>query len=942
MDDTADDFALLWRHQLSIEPIYCAAPSPSDPGDIVYPGSDDELSRYERVEKRLRYEQQGCRYLDGKPLQILSASLSGPFDKASGWQNPWLPKQPSQPTESSSAAQHNIGRLQESSSIGEDETVSDSDDSMDCQVPSPNEHQELETPHDPSNSEKLSHIEAWAKGIHQSGLEKDEFWAPNQSLASRNTSCVKRRAAAGWLKRRGAKRPKTLSQSTGAASTPTPTLPPIPRRQPTKESAIARLPSSRSFELTTPSSSNDECRGSPRNNATEDEEADCSGSQAQRQGEEETDGVSVNTEMQFQSFADDSFCYRARQPKENTPPIVSSTGDARHLTQTETPASSHMEDAVMSSSHSDAARSSRNEPRMIAGQDHGFDGPIPMMSTLSTGGSPISHEPALFSEAHSVTTSFELLQNNALLRYSTRTAHSLDPQIHQEPSAISSFEATPADEVISEVPGIVHVPVPQTISEIKYGSNQGQTVQAEHVPISTTTPSLDDESTLIGDATEEELVLGDDKDTVNKFKDGSSSPLSSLAEFDDLTADEYFYQDAKISPQTNASHSISHEKGDLRMSTDAIVRPVRAADQLSGKQNERTASPKPVSSMTAASQPPASPEPSPAIRASQQSPWANEIDRFPTSLKTEVSISSQENEASHTSSAAIFDQSPLRHEASPFDHDTMPAFSPAEHKFIKSVLAGDQTTTGTTRDSLPTPNLQSTRQTTPEAEITIKSFAHFNFSSPEHSYAWPSTSTSRSILARGKRLSIRGSARSDRRVSFAPLPDEASGDSGNQPIERALRACSPPPLEAIDPDAEDVGGRFSNHFDTMNRRLNGEAPAPKLGFQQRFLPFSQEIAQSPSIGAYAEAFQDADALQANDQSIDESREDEMKEPQSPWQRQSQEVDAVDEVMANLDQFLDVWTVDKEIDKHRGQLDDGVEADNRSITDMDLLNGSGIW
>ncbi|KAI0161233.1 hypothetical protein GGR57DRAFT_454059 [Xylariaceae sp. FL1272] len=935
MDDTADD-STLWRHKLGMEPIYCAAPPPSDSDDIVHPGSDDELSRYDKVAKRLRYEHQACQYLDGKPLRILSASLHGPFDKASGWQNPWLPRQPSQPTESSSAAQHNIGSLEESSLTGEDETMPDSDDSMDCQVPSPNNGQELEPLYDPSNSEKRSHIEAWAHDIHQSGLEKDEFWAPNQSAANRNTSCVKRRPAVDWLKRRVAKRAKSSSQSTGAVSTPTPTLPPITWRRPTKESAIARLPSSRSFELTTPSSSNDEGRCSPRENAAEGKEADCPEPQAQLQGEQETDNAWIKAETEFKSYADESFCYRARQPKEDTPPIIPSTDDARHLTQTGTPMSSHMEDAVMSSSHSDAARSSKSEARIVAGQDHRLDGPIPMTSPLSTGVSPVSKKLAL-SEAHRVNPAFGLSQSNVL----NQTAHGFDPQTHEEP--MSCFEATTAGDATLENPGIedgAYVAVPQTISEVKYGSNVRQNVPAEHMPVPITTPSLDDESTLIGDAMEDEVVLECDKGSVKKLEDGSSSPLSSLAEFDDPTAD----WDGVFSPQKHASQcDVSLEKDDSDILMDDTARHIGTSEQLSDEQNEHTAFQKPASSPITVAQSPAPPEASPVIRASQQSPWAEEILRLPTMPKTEVSISRQEHEASRTSSAEISDQPPLGDQASSSVHETMPALSPAEPQFNHSVLFGEQTVTGTTRDSLTTPIVQNARQTTPEAEITIKSFAHFNFPSPEHTYAWPSASTSRSILASGKRSSIRESTRSLRRVSFAPLPDQEVGDDGDQLRERALRACSPPPLEAIDLDAEDVDGRYLNHFDTMNRRLNGEAPAPKLGFQQRLLPFSQDTPQSPSIGAYAEAFQEADALQSNAQNgFDERRETDSKPPQSPWQHQSQEVDAVAEVMGNLDQFLDVWTVDGEIHKHRAQLDDGAAPDNRLNTDMELLNGSGIW
>lgn len=60
------------------------------PEDILYPGSDDEADEGEREKKRVRIEDLGRQYLDGRPLFIQSAGLRGPFDQ--GWVNPWARK----------------------------------------------------------------------------------------------------------------------------------------------------------------------------------------------------------------------------------------------------------------------------------------------------------------------------------------------------------------------------------------------------------------------------------------------------------------------------------------------------------------------------------------------------------------------------------------------------------------------------------------------------------------------------------------------------------------------------------------------------------------------------------------------------------------------------------------------------------------------------------
>ncbi|KAL1840306.1 hypothetical protein VTJ49DRAFT_595 [Mycothermus thermophilus] len=81
------------------EPLYCEAHH--EPDDIVYHGSDDEAYD-DPAERRFRYELHARRFLEGKSPFILSASLRGPFDKASGWVNPWLrPKSSTSRTEQS-------------------------------------------------------------------------------------------------------------------------------------------------------------------------------------------------------------------------------------------------------------------------------------------------------------------------------------------------------------------------------------------------------------------------------------------------------------------------------------------------------------------------------------------------------------------------------------------------------------------------------------------------------------------------------------------------------------------------------------------------------------------------------------------------------------------------------------------------------------------------
>ncbi|KAK0651491.1 hypothetical protein B0T16DRAFT_404039 [Cercophora newfieldiana] len=84
------DRALLEKQQFRNEPIYCDARENGGKAadDVLLSGSDDEA--YDSpTERRLRCEKQALRFIEGKPLNIFSAALRGPFDKESGWTNPW-------------------------------------------------------------------------------------------------------------------------------------------------------------------------------------------------------------------------------------------------------------------------------------------------------------------------------------------------------------------------------------------------------------------------------------------------------------------------------------------------------------------------------------------------------------------------------------------------------------------------------------------------------------------------------------------------------------------------------------------------------------------------------------------------------------------------------------------------------------------------------------
>ncbi|KAL5347260.1 hypothetical protein ACLOAV_007569 [Pseudogymnoascus australis] len=64
--------------------------------EVLYEGSDEEYSSLAKAERQKRREAIELRYLAGHAPLIMSAQLRGPFDKNSGWVNPWRSKRPIQ------------------------------------------------------------------------------------------------------------------------------------------------------------------------------------------------------------------------------------------------------------------------------------------------------------------------------------------------------------------------------------------------------------------------------------------------------------------------------------------------------------------------------------------------------------------------------------------------------------------------------------------------------------------------------------------------------------------------------------------------------------------------------------------------------------------------------------------------------------------------------
>ncbi|KAM0513911.1 hypothetical protein ACHAPE_007266 [Trichoderma viride] len=154
-------------------PIYCEAVL--QPQDVYYEGSEDE--DYDSAEaRRQRYEAAGQRFLEGNVPFLLSATLKGPFEKESGWVNPWRSK--SRPANSHNSREsddviivHSTPKRPATSTTVEH--AIEALNGAECALPSPESLKQA-----PFTSIS-SHLLGTGVTAHDRRPNNDEFWTAN-------------------------------------------------------------------------------------------------------------------------------------------------------------------------------------------------------------------------------------------------------------------------------------------------------------------------------------------------------------------------------------------------------------------------------------------------------------------------------------------------------------------------------------------------------------------------------------------------------------------------------------------------------------------------------------------------------------------------------------------------------------------------------------------
>ncbi|CAH0002352.1 unnamed protein product [Clonostachys byssicola] len=226
----------------------------------------------------------------------------------------------------------------------------------------------------------------------------------------------------------------------------------------------------------------------------------------------------------------------------------------------------------------------------------------------------------------------------------------------------------------------------------------------------------------------------------------------------------------------------------------------------------------------------------------------------------------------------------------------------------------------------PTSKSRLERQATPESDVPFQPFSAFMTPSPER--------RARRIARAGPRFSSGGlpssqalasamknpwgSGKANRRVSWAPLPHEATADidsassENDQPSpSQRQRPSSPPPQVSIADVSQEAGeDRFRDHFDAVARRA-AEHPQRILATE------SQQTVGSPDACAMAENFIAFNENKTVEPAMHPQKGDSATpRSQSGFGTDMDNDDLLEDVFNDIQELLQPWNLDAELEQAR--------------------------
>ncbi|KAK1988334.1 protamine P1 [Colletotrichum cereale] len=973
-----------WRVRcLDDEPIYCE--TPHNQAEVLHPGSDDE--HYDNPdERKSRYEEAAIRFLQGHTPVLLTTVLRGPFEgpDAKGWVNPWQSRRKQAPVVSviKSSPESELEITSDPQPITIEAQNGGSPTS--CHLPSPRSLDQVDiTPHPFLEEEDLERVKSWRSTAESASRTEESAWSFDNSLSQSQPQSQRKRRSAGseWLKRDDNKRrkagktrdlerpsvtpqrntpslhrelssPRTQSRQrqqdtiadaeAGGKSLESPEASSSSRPKASlavtaqssqrlllqicdKRHSSPEMPAPLSTPFQTPQSSKKS--GMTRERATPESSQRSSGAAMIEQGTRGGD--------EFETQQDESFMFRAR-PRDHVPGIMQPSpiprmffGRVSSLASTassETDSHGELLDLDGDTCMADDTKATSPESNAEGNEHHGE--------------SPKKNTELVVEQV----TESEVENDGPQSEHSSgksATGHTEDTLVAAEHAPIGELKQLeftqpsppPKQDIVAEVMNGGSDQEPAIVAHT--ASQEEQNNESTDVSL---TPLLSTPANRLPASN----PSAPQPSTSQMSRTFPQSPWSKLSQFTTSSpisrSDEGRQHLGKVetsvggatpthdAPTTPSTAGVERQPASRSMNID----PHSEAGPLRIHDNARIEI---VGEGV-----------SPAVPASQQSPWKSDVPAMAPPQQQRLlaeggdgSFVDPDCQSPWTASPEIMRQAAQSALLSSFSTLTRPVMpSPPA---VPALTNSDALVVDDASDPRQDAATDTASSNSPEPIFSIKSFAKFMSPSPEK----PRRRSNKIRLSDGHLPSTQNliaattdnpwesMPKSSKRVKWAPLPHENdSGEDRSPQTPTGPRASSPPPETAVADLPTGDDDQYQKHFQAVLRRKK---------LHHHLLPSaSQQFLESPAPMAMAEAFVQADSLRAP--SAPEAM---MCAGETPVatnaETQKSALDDVDDVLRNLNEFIEMVDVEADLARAKEEEQKAIERRQQQEQQNRRLGGA---
>ncbi|KAG6012452.1 hypothetical protein E4U43_007793 [Claviceps pusilla] len=837
--------------------------------DIFYEGSEDE--GYKRpADRRRRYEESGQRFLNGQIPSIMSAALEGPFDRPSGWINPWMSKRNKaivRTTKDQARSQAYTSSRRSSTKIHRSQESTLAPPINECHLPSPESLKQAPQNQDHSflGTEKLAVVKKWQEKISRPASNCDSFWN-NETIDSSPPMRKRRASRSDWLKKDSVKRPRPDIQQRR-------------RSRPSQDEDIDELmadmpPSSfdhyKSFSSPSRRQISRKVTRSFKTKKLAESDDELSPNKAA--------AATLSSPVSLQNASRRPFCSDTKTNSSDILSTVTAQSTPSHLRLVEMDLQSSgevesqpcdcIDNDAMSCEAKDMAPETSELPMPDSSPCVSFrkeENTVPngvMEPVEQASHENISQTSANDQEKIIIS---DTLKTNSNADITTAPLDSSSPDSTQKEAPSSSFR-----DILSRF-------VPSSpwkrLSHLTSGSPLSAVRSACQAPFS-------QQGILIVEPPVYAKSEEAGKPTIDEIADSSSNLANPIVHEEASNSDQSSEQ-----TQISGSASVRDEQTGLETDESHTGAPSDGNVQEVGSQTR--------------------------ISASQQSPWA----------KSDEAIGSKEHLSAispvSTQSDCVSQNKNVAQPQSPWVPHSQSCVQAGNFGNGKHIIAEDS---ATMRATWPRPR-------TPEPQFCFKPFASFMTPSPDRSqnkFSWRSISKAAvrddwvslpSIMKGG-----RGQRRVNHRVSWAvplaefhgsPLPSQATTMcTTNAP----KRQRSPPPETPMADVSKYCDDKFSKHFEAIAKREDDGETSPVSTASAKSRPSTELLAMAESLSPAGAAVYDDDEVDLP-QGKCVSRIEEAERP--ICERGSEEpLDMMEDMVREMGDFWDPWNVDLELEQAR--------------------------